>query len=126
MPGVCVHQRLIVVDLHTGADHGNLHADEQLVGVSAGEGTRTRSMSSETDSPDVGFDGWHCLAAAEVAARLGVDPLVGLPVSEAVTRLDALGPNRLPRGKKRSAFRAFIDQFRSFLVAVLVGAAWGS
>ena len=80
-------------------------------------------MSSETDSSDVGFDGWHCLAAAEVAARLGVDPLVGLPVSEAVSRLDALGPNRLPRGQQRSSFRAFVDQFRSFLVAVLVGAA---
>ncbi len=80
-------------------------------------------MSGETDASDVGFDGWHRLTAAEVAARLGSDLLVGLPVSETVSRLDAHGPNRLPRGKKRSSLRAFIDQFRSFLVAVLVGAA---
>jgi Ca2+-transporting ATPase len=57
------------------------------------------------------------------AARLGVDPLVGLSTSAAATRLAANGPNRLPRGKKRSSFRAFVDQFRSFLVVVLVGAA---
>ena len=80
-------------------------------------------MSSQLDASDVGFDGWHRMTSVEVAAQLGLDPLVGLPVSEAVARLDAHGPNRLPRGKKRSSFRAFIEQFRSFLVAVLVGAA---
>ncbi len=80
-------------------------------------------MSSETEASDVGFDGWHGLTAGEVAARLGLDPLVGLAVSGAATRLDAYGPNRLPRGQKRSSFRAFIDQFRSFLVVVLVCAA---
>ena len=80
-------------------------------------------MSSETEASDVGFDAWHGLTAGEVAARLGLDPLVGLAVSGAATRLDAYGPNRLPRGQKRSSFRAFIDQFRSFLVVVLVCAA---
>ncbi len=80
-------------------------------------------MSREPDSPDVGFDGWHRMTSVEVAAQLELDPLVGLTVSGAVARLDTHGPNRLPRGKKRSSLRAFIEQFRSFLVAVLIGAA---
>ena len=80
-------------------------------------------MSGETDESNVAFDGWHRLTSVEAVAQLGLDPLVGLPVSEVTSRSDAHGANRLPRGKKRSSLRAFIDQFRSFLVAVLVGAA---
>ncbi|MHB1474802.1 MAG: cation-translocating P-type ATPase [Dermatophilaceae bacterium] len=80
-------------------------------------------MSSEPDLSNVRFDGWHRVTSQEVTARLGVDPLVGLPASEASSRLAVHGPNRLPRGRRRSPLRTFVDQFRSLLVAVLVGAA---
>jgi Ca2+-transporting ATPase len=79
-------------------------------------------MSSEPDLSEVRFDGWHRLTSQEVAARLGVDPLAGLPTVDAASRLVANGPNRLPRGLRRSPFRTLVDQFRSLLVAVLVGA----
>jgi len=80
-------------------------------------------MSSEPDLSDVGFDGWHRLTPDEAAARLTVDPLVGLPASQASSRLAVHGPNRLPRGRRRSPLRTFVDQFRSFLIAVLIAAA---
>ena len=81
------------------------------------------TISTERDPADPLFDGWHRMTSDDVAERLGLDPVVGLTESEAVSRLEADGPNRLPRAKKRSSVQAFIDQFRSFLIAVLVGAA---
>ena len=80
-------------------------------------------MSPESDRSDVGPAAWHRLTSDEVAARLKVDPVVGLPSSQASSRLAAHGPNRLPRGRRRSPLRVFIDQFRSLLIAVLLSAA---
>ncbi|RYV49434.1 cation-transporting P-type ATPase [Pengzhenrongella frigida] len=53
-------------------------------------------MSVEPARSDVGADGSHRLTSDEVAARLKVDPRVGLPASQVASRLAAHGPNRLP------------------------------
>ncbi len=67
--------------------------------------------------------GWYRLPSTEVAERLQVDVATGLSSSEVAERVVLHGPNRLPRARSRSALRTFIDQFRSFLVAILAGAA---
>jgi len=66
---------------------------------------------------------WHAEASEAVAVRLGVDPVKGLAVEVARARLAEHGANRLAEMPPRPVWRKFLDQFRSFLVIVLVGAA---
>ena len=47
----------------------------------------------------------------------------GLTTAEARTRLETYGPNELRAGKKKSAARAFLEQFKDFLVVILILAA---
>ncbi|MFM8303201.1 MAG: cation-translocating P-type ATPase, partial [Actinomycetota bacterium] len=53
----------------------------------------------------------------------GTDPAHGLSPAEATRRLQAYGPNRLASVPPRPALLRFLDQFRSFLVLILIGAA---
>jgi Ca2+-transporting ATPase len=66
---------------------------------------------------------WHALAAEQVAAALGCDPAGGLSAATAAERLARHGPNRLAERPPRPAWRKFLDQFRSMLVLILLGAA---
>ena len=66
------------------------------------------------------------MEAAEVARAHGVDPAVGLSASEAASRLETHGHNRLAGGKKESGFQAFIRQYRDFMQIVLLVAAIGN
>jgi Ca2+-transporting ATPase len=66
---------------------------------------------------------WHSLATARVADELRCDPAQGLAEAEAAARLAEQGPNRLAEKPPRPAWRRFLDQFRNFLVIVLIGAA---
>ncbi|MBL8471709.1 MAG: HAD-IC family P-type ATPase [Rhodocyclaceae bacterium] len=66
---------------------------------------------------------WHALTATEVARQLDVDPASGLAEASLRERLARYGPNRLPEAPARPAWRKFLDQFRSLLVLVLLGAA---
>ncbi len=66
---------------------------------------------------------WHCLSAGEVASRLGTDPRRGLSEDEATERLGRFGPNALPDPERRSILRMVVDQFRDFMILVLVAAA---
>ena len=59
----------------------------------------------------------------EVAGSLGTDLTAGLSAPEAARRLLADGPNRLAEAQPRSRWLLFVDQFRSFLIIVLIGAA---
>jgi Ca2+-transporting ATPase len=77
-------------------------------------------------SPDPGVDisrAWHAQTAAEVATALGVDAAAGLDSTDAAGRLATHGPNQLASKAPRPAWLKFIDQFRNFLVIVLIGAA---
>jgi Ca2+-transporting ATPase len=65
---------------------------------------------------------WH--REVENAAReLGTDPSSGLTSSEAAARLEKYGRNQLKEAPKRSPWAIFLDQFKDFMIWVLIGAA---
>ncbi|MDG4549379.1 MAG: HAD-IC family P-type ATPase [Candidatus Contendobacter sp.] len=66
---------------------------------------------------------WHAETAETVASQLAVDPATGLTAAETQARLQRHGPNRLAEPAPRPVWLKFLDQFRSFLVLVLLGAA---
>lgn len=66
---------------------------------------------------------WHALAKSEVTALLASDAAQGLAAADADERLAAHGPNRLAEKPARPAWLKFLDQFKSLLVIILLGAA---
>lgn len=66
---------------------------------------------------------WHALTADAAAKLLDVDPAQGLSASEAATRLGRFGENRLVEAAPRPLWLKFFDQFKNFLVIVLLLAA---
>lgn len=66
---------------------------------------------------------WHTQTAQETAASIGVDPASGLGADEAAARLRRFGENRLQETRPRPAWLKLVDQFRSFLIIVLIAAA---
>jgi Ca2+-transporting ATPase len=66
---------------------------------------------------------WHALDADESAIRLQVEAAQGLEPAEAKERVARHGENRLAQKKPRSRWLAFLDQFKSVLILVLIGAA---
>ncbi|WP_068807451.1 cation-translocating P-type ATPase [Thauera phenolivorans] len=66
---------------------------------------------------------WHALSVGSAARGLGVDPARGLSAAEAGARFERHGPNRLAATPPRPAWLKFLDQFRSLLILVLIGAA---
>ncbi|WP_411574703.1 cation-translocating P-type ATPase [Streptomyces fradiae] len=61
--------------------------------------------------------------AAEVADLLGVDPAAGLSAAEAERRASEWGANELAEPARRSQWLRLLDQFRSWLIGILLGAA---
>ncbi|NMF87468.1 cation-translocating P-type ATPase [Aromatoleum petrolei] len=66
---------------------------------------------------------WHTLGKAATAAALEVAPEHGLSGTDAAERLARVGENRLAEAPPRPAWLKFLDQFRSFLIVVLIFAA---
>ncbi|WP_260608859.1 HAD-IC family P-type ATPase [Streptomyces sp. WAC 01325] len=65
----------------------------------------------------------HRLAAEQVAARLGVGPAAGLSGREADERATVFGPNRLAEPARRPEWLKLLDQFRNWLIGILLIAA---
>lgn len=65
----------------------------------------------------------HLHPAATVADHLGVDLHNGLTVEQATRRREIYGQNRLPEVQPRGLVRRLVDQFRDFMVLVLIAAA---
>lgn len=65
---------------------------------------------------------WHSLSQDQVLGHFDVS-LVGLATSEADSRLEKSGPNRLPEPPRRSALLRFLLQFHNILIYVLLGSA---
>lgn len=65
----------------------------------------------------------HLRPAEEIVRDLGLDPLRGLEDAEAARRREIYGGNRLAVRPRRPGWLRFLDQFRSLLILILVGAA---
>ena len=65
----------------------------------------------------------HLRPALDVARDLRVDPASGLGNAEAATRLGDFGANQLAERTRRPIWARFLDQFRSTLILILLGAA---
>ncbi len=66
---------------------------------------------------------WYALDPGEVVGKLGVAVDAGLSAGAAAERLKRDGPNALPVEKPPSAVRRFLDEYRSYMQLILVGAA---
>src|SRR5690606_31139025 len=61
--------------------------------------------------------------AADVLDRQDVEQAVGLPPEQVEARRETHGPNRLAEPPTRPGWLKFLDQFRSGIVYILIGAA---
>jgi P-type Ca2+ transporter type 2C len=66
---------------------------------------------------------WHSLAPASAAAALGTDEAAGLSPGEAARRLAESGFNELAEKPRPGFLSLLFDQFKDFLVLILIGAA---
>ncbi|VTU16806.1 cation-translocating P-type ATPase [Variovorax sp. RA8] len=72
---------------------------------------------------DLAIDNAHLHSAEALAAHLEVNPQIGLTGEQAKLRRDVHGENRLPEVARRGVIRRVGDQFRDFMVLVLISAA---
>ena len=80
-------------------------------------------MTPEPDAPAAPQPDEACTRpGAEVAASLGIDPVVGLGDSEVAERRARFGANRLAEPPRRSKWLLFLDQFRAGIVYILAAA----
>ncbi len=75
------------------------------------------------ESPQVAAGHWHLHDADELARQHGVDPMHGLPDEEASQRAERHGPNEIQARPARSLAGLFLDQFKDFMIVVLIAAA---
>ncbi|MDF3140306.1 MULTISPECIES: cation-transporting P-type ATPase [unclassified Streptomyces] len=88
-----------------------------------GQTTTERVRAVPADESPFKVSDAHRLTAAQVAARLDVDPGVGLSARRATERGAECGPNRLAEPARRPEWLKFLDQFRNWLIGILLIAA---
>lgn len=66
---------------------------------------------------------WHAQPSQRCLEQLSSDPHTGLSSEEVAVSLDKYGANRLSEKVPRPAWLKFLDQFKSLLVLILIGAA---
>lgn len=66
---------------------------------------------------------WHALTPEQIIQQLATPPESGLSSEEAASRLQAYGPNQLDEAPGVTFWQMLIDQFRSFVVIMLIVAA---
>jgi len=69
------------------------------------------------------MNAWHKLSVTEAVSLLTTDVEQGLSANEAKKRLTRYGKNKLRKGKRFSALVIFVNQFKSLVIWVLIGAA---
>lgn len=74
-------------------------------------------------APSTPHRDWHLRDALELAREHGVDPAHGLQEAEADRRRCHHGPNLLAQARTRGPLALLLDQFRDFMILVLVAAA---
>ncbi len=73
--------------------------------------------------PQPDLTAWHHRSVDEVAREHGVDPAQGLNPKQAQWRADQHGPNELQDHKQSDWVTLLVDQFKDFMVLVLLAAA---
>jgi Ca2+-transporting ATPase len=76
-----------------------------------------------SEQPAPAAQHWYARSPDETAAALAVDPATGLSSAKAAELLKANGPNALPEEKPKPGWRRFLDEYRSYMQLILVGAA---
>lgn len=66
---------------------------------------------------------WHTTEVGQVLKELETDLDGGLTPEEAKSRLERHGPNELRERKKKTPFIMFLDQFKDFMIIILIAAA---
>ncbi len=66
---------------------------------------------------------WHSSAAQDVIGEQGTNTATGLSAQEAQARRAKFGPNQLRASKPKSLLQKFLEQFKDFMVIVLLVAA---
>jgi hypothetical protein len=66
---------------------------------------------------------WHLREAHELAREHGVDPTLGLDEAEAALRALKHGTNEITGAARRTPVALLLDQFKDFMILVLLGAA---
>ena len=85
--------------------------------------TSNNTSTNSSLTPPADSRPWHVLSATEAVQALKSDASVGLGDSEARERLAVYGPNALREKPPRPLWAVFLDQFRSLLILILIGAA---
>ena len=83
----------------------------------------TTTPVAATPAPGAEVPRWFARDPANVARTLGVAPEIGLSAERAAELLDSHGPNALPEEKAKPGWRRFLDQYRTYMQLILVGAA---
>jgi P-type Ca2+ transporter type 2C len=83
----------------------------------------TTTPFAATDAQGAEAIRWYARGAEEVAGTLGIDPAAGLSSERAAQSLAEHGPNSLPEEKPKPGWRRFVDQYRTYMQLILVGAA---
>ncbi|MFA6078219.1 MAG: calcium-transporting P-type ATPase, PMR1-type [Candidatus Omnitrophota bacterium] len=68
-------------------------------------------------------DRFYNLTTEDAAKKLGADIKAGLSTAEAEKRRKEFGPNQLKEKKPVSPLQIFLEQFKDFIIWVLIGAA---
>jgi Ca2+-transporting ATPase len=80
------------------------------------------TMRADTNGSADRLEPWR-LDPLEVAGSLGTDPVAGLTLEEARSRLERYGPNELRARALKPTWRLLLDQFTNAMILVLIGAA---
>ena len=76
----------------------------------------------KTESPET-KPSWHALDLRKAAETIHTDAAGGLTTAEAEARLARYGQNTLPEKRPKTVLEMFLDQFKDFLVLILIAAA---
>jgi Ca2+-transporting ATPase len=71
------------------------------------------------------MESWWHLDVECTAKELGTDLSSGLSSNEAAARIGKYGRNQLQEAPKRAPLAIFLDQFKDFVIWILIGAAVG-
>ncbi|MEO8653138.1 MAG: cation-transporting P-type ATPase, partial [Ramlibacter sp.] len=81
-------------------------------------------MATDSSPPPAAPAGdWHLRDAHELVREHEVNPAVGLHDHQVAERARRHGANELPRSTGRSPVSLIVDQFRDFMILVLIAAA---